>query len=109
MLQVFGKSLHLGRLHASGFRQVAALGQVACFRFSASRYTWASCMLQGDFGKLPHLRPSCMLQGDFGKLLHLGRLQLQGGCGKLLHAAQAKVHIQKWSDPVATHVQHTNK
>ena len=66
-------------------------------------------MLQGDFGKLPHLRPSCMLQGDFGKLLHLGRLQLQGGCGKLLHAAQAKVHIQKWSGPVATHVQRTNK
>ena len=74
----FGKLLHLGRLHASGFRQVATLGLVACFRFSASRYTWVSCMLQGDFGKLPHLRPSCMLQGDFGKLLHLGRLHTSG-------------------------------
>ena len=108
MVQVFGKLLYLGKLHASGFRQVAILGQVACFRFSASCYAWASCMLQ-VFGKLLRLGnlhasgfrqvatlgqvacfrfsascytwASCMLQGDFGKLLHLGRLQLQGGCG----------------------------
>ena len=53
MLQVFGKLLYLGKLHASGFQQVAILGQVACFRvISASCYTWASCMLQGDFGKV---------------------------------------------------------
>ena len=104
MAQVFGKLLYLGKLHASGFRQVATLGQVACFRFSASCYTWASCMLQ-VFGKLLYLGKlhasgfrqvatlgqvacfrfsascytwaSCMLQ-VFGKLLHLGKLHVSG-------------------------------
>ena len=92
MVQVFGKLLYLGKLHASGFRQVA------CFRFSASCYTWASCMLQ-VFGKLLHLgklhasgfqqvacfrfSASCytwasgMLQ-VFGKLLCLGKLHASG-------------------------------
>ena len=104
MLQVFGKLLYLGKLDASGFRQVAILGQVACFRFSASCYTWASCMLQ-VFGKLLYLGKlhasgfrqvaileqvacfrfsascytwaSCMLQ-VFGKLLYLGKWHASG-------------------------------
>ena len=95
---------HVAKLHASGFRQVAILGQVACFRFSASCYTWASCMLQ-VFGKLLYLgklhasgfrqvailgqvacfrfSASCytwasgMLQ-VFGKLLYLGKLHASG-------------------------------
>ena len=104
MLQVFGKLLCLGKLNASGFRQVAILGQVTCFRFSASCYTWASCMLQ-VFGKLLYLGKlhasgfrqvailgqvacfrfsascytwaSCMLQ-VFGKLLYLSKLHASG-------------------------------
>ena len=98
MVQVFGKLLYLGKLHASGFRQVATLGQVVCFRFSASCYTWASCMLQvfsklhaSDFRQVAILGQvacfrfsascytwaSCMLQ-VFGKLLHLGKLHASG-------------------------------
>ena len=94
MVQVFGKLLYLGKLHASGFRQVAILGQVACFRFSASCYAWASCMLQ-VFGKL--LRLGKLHASGFRQVATLGqvvcfrvilascytwgRLQLQGGCG----------------------------
>ena len=95
MLQVFGKLLYLGKLHASGFRQVAILGQVACFRFSASCYTWASGMLQ-VFGKLLYLGKlhasgfrQVAILGQVAcfrvisaKSLHLGKLQLQGGYGK---------------------------
>ena len=92
----FGKLLYLGKLHASGFRQVAILGQVACFRvILASRYTWASCMLQ-VFGKLLYLGKlhasgfrQIAILGQVAcfrvisaKSLHLGKLQLQGGYGK---------------------------
>ena len=95
MLQVFGKLLYLGKWHASSFRQVAILGQVACFKFSASCYTWASGMLQ-VFGKLLYLgklnasgfrqvailgQVACF-RVILAKSLHLGKLQLQGGYGK---------------------------
>ena len=113
MLQVFGKLLYLGKLHASGFRQVAILGQVARFRFSASCYTWASCMLQ-VFGKLLYLGKlhasgfrqvailgqaayfrfsascytwaSCMLQGDFGKVITLGSIATSGWLWQVITA-----------------------
>ena len=89
MLQVFGKSLYLGKWHASGFRQVAILGQVACFRFSAS------CMLQvfvkllylgklhaSGFRQVAILGQVACFRVISAKSLHLGKLQLQGGYGK---------------------------